>query len=220
MQTQRYGSLSSKIYRWLIDPLLAQLRPKIARLCRKHGMNHVLDIGTATGAQCRTLGAAGIRVVGLDLSEAMIAAARNRPSKNIEYVVGSAYELPFAGATFDAALLSLSLHEHSEEERTKMLIEAMRVIKDSGWLVLVEYSKPAKARIHIPWFVIRVIENLAGPEHRAGFRKFMATGGLEGLLQRHSLQAIEIAYSHFHTLAIAIIPAMADLESLTPIEVA
>ena len=158
MRYRRYGKISSIIYRWLIDPLLWPLRPKIARLCRKHGMNHVLDIGTATGAQCRTLGAAGIHAVGLDLSEAMIAAARKRSATNVEYVVGSAYELPFADATFDAALLILALHEHSEEERNRMLMEAMRVIKPNGYLVLAEYSKPAKTLIHIPWRLIQLIE--------------------------------------------------------------
>ncbi|GAF99271.1 unnamed protein product, partial [marine sediment metagenome] len=132
-------------------------------------MNNVLDIGTATGAQCRTLGAAGIRAVGLDLSEAMIATARNCRAKNVEYVVGSAYELPFEDAAFDAALLSLSLHEHSEEERTRMLMEALRVIRSNGYLMLAEYSKPAKTLIHLPWRIIQFIENLAGPEHRAGF---------------------------------------------------
>lgn len=208
MRIPRYGALSAKIYRWLIDPLLASLRPKIARLCRKYGLDPILDIGTATGAQCRALGAAGIHAVGLDLSEAMIAAAKARPSENIEYVVGSAYELPFPEASFNAVLLSLALHEHSEEDRSRMLAEALRVLEPDGHLVLVEYSRPAQTYLHIPWLVIQLIENLAGGDHRAGFRQFMATDGLEGLLQRHSLRATEIVHSHFHTLAIAIIPAM------------
>ncbi len=215
MRYQRYGKISSIIYRWLIDPLLWPLRPRIARLCRKHGMNHVLDIGTATGAQCRTLGAAGIHAVGLDLSETMIAAAKKRRAKNIEYVVGSAYELPFADATFDAALLSLSLHEHSEEERERMLMEALRVIEPNGYLMLAEYSRPTKTRIHIPWRVIQLIENLAGPEHRAGFHQFIAMDGLPGLLRKHGLQPIEVLHSHFNTLAIAVIQPHTDLESST-----
>lgn len=220
MRSQRYGKISSTIYRWLIDPLLLTLRPRIARLCTKHGMNHVLDIGTATGAQCRTLEAAGIHTVGLDLSEAMIAAARKRRASNIEYVVGSAYELPFADAAFDAALLILALHEHSEEERKRMLMEALRVIKLNGYLILADYSKPAKARIHTPWLVIQLIENLAGSEHRAGFRQFIATDGLRGLLRRHDLQPIETVQSHFNALTIAVIQTPLNLESSTQSEVA
>lgn len=205
MHHQRYGKISTTIYRWLIDPLLRSLRPKIACLCRKHGMMNVLDIATATGAQCRTLEAAGLHAVGLDLSEAMIAAASKRRARNVEYVVGSAFELPFEDAAFDAALLILALHEHSEEERERMMMEALRVIKHNGYLVLTEYSKPAKPRIHMPWRLIQLIENLAGPEHRAGFHQFIATDGLRGLLRRHGLQPIEVVYSHFNTLTIAVV---------------
>ena len=183
MRPQRYGKISSTIYRWLIDPLLRPLRPRVAVLCHKYGAHNVLDIATATGAQCRALEAAGLHAVGLDLSEAMIAAARKRRARNVEYVVGSAYELPFADAAFDVALLILALHEHSERERTRMLTEALRVIKHNGYLVLAEYARPAKVRIHMPWRIIQLIENLAGPEHRVGFHQFMATDGLEGLLQ-------------------------------------
>jgi len=215
MRYQRYGKISSTIYRWGIDPLLRPLRPRIAHLCLKHGMHIVLDIATATGAQCRALEAAGLHAVGLDLSEAMIAAARKRRARNLEYVVGSAYELPFAEAAFDAALLILALHEHSEKERTRMLMEALRVIKHNGYLVLAEYSRPAKACIHIPWRIIQLIENLAGSEHRAGFHQFIATDGLRGLLRRHGLQPIEVVYSHFNTLTIAVVQSHHDVESST-----
>lgn len=166
------------------------------------------------------LGAAGIHAVGLDLSEAMIAAARKRPAMNAEYVVGSAYELPFADAVFDATLLSLSLHEHSEEERATMLMEAMRVIKPNGYLMLAEYSRPIKTLLHIPWYLIQLIENLAGPEHRAGFHQFIAMDGLPGLLRRHGLQPIDVVQSHFYTLAIAVVQPRNNLELSTQSEVA
>ena len=220
METERYGTLSSKIYKWLIDPLLARLRPRVARLGIKYKLNNLLDIGTATGAQCRILHAAGIHAVGLDLSEAMVAAAKAWSSEDIEYVVGSAFELPFADASFHSALLSLALHEHSEQERTRMLAEALRVVEPDGYLLIAEYSEPARTRLHIPWLVIRLIENIAGTEHRAGFHQFMATDGLSGLLQRHGLPPIEIVYSHFHTLAIAIIPVAQHLDSSSSVDVA
>ncbi|MFC2082464.1 class I SAM-dependent methyltransferase [Candidatus Bipolaricaulota bacterium] len=204
MRSQRYAKRAAILYRWLIDPMVQPLRPKIVSLCLKHGMKHVLDIGCATGSQCRQLGHAGIRTVGLDLSEAMIANASKRPNENVEYVIGSAFELPFESGTFDATLLSLALHEHPEDERTQMLIEACRVIKPGGALLIAEYSKPAKMLLHIPWAVIRFVEHVAGEEHRNGFHQFIAADGLRGLLQRHGLQQTDIAHSHFGTLTIAI----------------
>lgn len=215
MRPQRYGTLSASIYRWLIDPLLTRLRPKIAQLCIKYGVTNLLDIGTATGAQCRTLHASGIRAVGLDLSEAMISTAKAQSPADIEYVVGSAYDLPFADASFQSVLLSLALHEHREEDRKRILMEAIRVSEPDGFLMIAEYSEPARTRLHIPWLVIRGIENIAGSEHRAGFHQFMASNGLGGLLQRYSLQPSEIVHSHFHTLAMAIIRKPQDVVSST-----
>ena len=101
-----------------------------------------------------------------------------------------------------------------------MLAEALRVVERDGYLVLAEYSEPAHPRFHIPWLVIRVIEDLAGRDHRAGFHHFMATDGLNGLLQRQGLSPIEMIHSHFHTLAIAIIPAADYLESSASVDVA
>ena len=204
MDPRRYGKRSTILYRWIIDPLAQPLRPKIVSLCLKYGMRHVLDIGCATGAQCRQLGATGIQATGLDLSEAMVASARARSPENVAFVIGSAYELPFPGGIFDGALMSLALHEHSEEERSKMLTEALRVVRQDGYLILAEYSKPARTLMHIPWRTIQLIENIAGGDHCAGFRRFIATDGLHGLLQRHDLEPIEIVHSHFHTLTIAV----------------
>jgi len=204
MDSRRYAKKAAILYRWVIDPLVQPLRPKIVALCLEHDMRHVLDIGCATGAQCRQLAVAGIRAVGLDLSEAMVTSARKRSRDRIEYVVGSAYELPFPDDTFDGALMSLALHEHSEDERTQMLTEALRVTKFNGHLVLAEYSKPARTRFHIPWAVIRFVEHIAGEEHRTGFHQFVASDSLRGLLERHGLTCIETVPSHFHTLTIAL----------------
>ncbi len=208
MTVQRYGSSASITYRWLIDPLLAPLRPRVAHLCRKYGLDSVLDIGSATGAQCETLNAMGIRTVGVDLSETMIASAKARAKGKIDYVVGSAFQLPFASGSFSAALLSLALHEHTEAERTLMIQEARRVVTSGGHLLFVEYSKPNRPRLHIPWRVIEGIENMAGGDHRAGFRQFMSSGGLHGLLERHRLTPTQVDYSHFRTLAIALVPVV------------
>jgi ubiquinone/menaquinone biosynthesis C-methylase UbiE len=135
----------------------------------------------------------------------MVVSARANSPENVAFVIGSAYELPFAARTFDAAILSLSLHEHSEEERSQMLTEALRVVRQDGYLVLAEYSEPAKARFHIPWAVIRFVEHVAGEEHRAGFHQFISTDSLSGFLKRHGLSYVETVPSHFHTLTVAVV---------------
>ena len=201
----RYGSLAVRTYRTLIDPLLWPLRPKIVRICRELGAREVLDVASATGAQCRTLGRSGIRATGLDLSEAMVAAASRRGGANTDYVLGLAYELPFADDSFDACLLILALHEHTEEERSAMLGEALRVTRPGGAVVLAEYTEPSRPRLHVPWQVIRLVEGTAGEEHASGFRDFVARGCLDGLIEEHGLEAIRRVPSHFGTIGIAVV---------------
>jgi ubiquinone/menaquinone biosynthesis C-methylase UbiE len=213
----RYGSLAVHVYRALIDPLLRSLRPKIVRICRELGARDVLDIATATGAQCRALGRAGMHATGLDVAEAMIAAAQRRGGVNTRYVRGSAYELPFPNGSFDASLLLLALHEHPEDERSLMVREALRVVRSDGTLVLADYTKPMHPALHVPWQLIRLIESAAGPEHSAGFRDFVTHGCLKGLIERHGLALISEASSHFGTIGIAVfrqaVASITDIES-------
>ncbi|HUT87624.1 MAG TPA: class I SAM-dependent methyltransferase, partial [Candidatus Heimdallarchaeota archaeon] len=158
-----------------------------------------------TGAQCRLLARAGMAATGVDLSEAMIVAARRHGGRNVRYLHGSAFHLPFAKGSFDASLLLLALHEHNEEERGLMLVEALRVVRPDGYLLIADYTVPNYPSFHIPWQTIRLIEGLAGAEHRAGFRDFVARGGLAGLLTRHELAPAHKSHSHSGAIGIAVI---------------
>ena len=200
-----YDAFAARVYRVLLDPLIRPLRSKIVRLCREIGAREVLDIASATGVQCRMLVKAGMAVTGVDLSEAMIAAARRNGKRNVRYIQGSAYALPFADGSFDACLLSLALHEHKEEERKIMLDEALRVLRPDGHLVIADYMRPPHTVFHIPWRVIRFIEGVAGPEHRVGFRDFMRRNGIEGFLRRYGLTPLHRTSSHFNTLGVSVI---------------
>ncbi|MFC2095055.1 class I SAM-dependent methyltransferase [Candidatus Bipolaricaulota bacterium] len=196
----RYGSMAVKIYRLIIDPLIRPLRPKVVDLCRDLNVETILDIASGTGAQCRLLGEVGISATGVDLSEDMVAHAQARGGRNVRYVQGSAYELPFDDASFDACLLVLALHEHTEEERTRMLAEALRVA--SRYLIIADYDSPTNASINLPWQLIRFIEHNAGAEHNAGFKHFVANGCLAGLTDRHNLSIEQDQPSLYGTMKI------------------
>jgi SAM-dependent methyltransferase len=209
IQKTRYDSVAVRLYGALIDPLLWVLRPRIVRLCCGLGAATVLDIASATGAQCRMLGRAGIQTTGIDLAESMVAAARRRGGRNTHYIHGSACSLPFDAGSFDASLLLLALHEHEEEERKIMLAEALRVLRPAGHLIIADYTRPPHTVLHAPWHVIRFIEEIAGSGHRAGFKDFIARGGLAGLLDRHHLAPVAQSGSHFSTIGIAVIREVA-----------
>ena len=200
-----YDAFAVGVYTALIDPLVWPLRQKIVRLCRELDVREVLDIASATGAQCRLLARAGMTATGVDLSETMIASARRHGGRNVRYLRDSAFHLPFANGSFDASLLLLALHEHNEEERELMLSEALRVVRPGGYLLIADYTLPNHPCFHIPWQTIRLIEGLAGAQHRAGFRDFVARGGLGGFLKRHELAPVHRSHSHSCAIGIAVI---------------
>lgn len=201
---ERYARFAVRIYSWLIDPLLRSLRPRVVDVCRRRNLTSVLDIASATGAQCILLDRAGIQATGIDLSEAMIARARRDGPSTIRYVHGSAFDLPFEDDVFDGALLLLALHEHTETERVAMLSEARRVLVQNGCLVLAEYSPPRNEATSISWWAIRFIEWLAGGDHRRNFHEFVSSGGISGLERRASLKVLERQRSHQGTIEIVV----------------
>jgi len=196
----RVRPLAVWLYPRLIDPVLRPLRPRIVAQCRRLGAGSVLDIASATGAQCRALAAAGFDATGVDLSSGMVRAARRRGG-GAEYACASALALPFDNGSFDVALLVLALHEHPEQERLRMLAEAVRVA--SAHVIIADYQRPSAAWCHLPWQVIRFVEALAGGGHHDGFVEFTRRDGLRGLLRRWGGEASCEVSSHFGTIAVA-----------------
>jgi len=82
--------------------------------------------------------------------------------------------------------------------RTQVVDEMIRVTKDDGRIVIVDYTIPRSNNImsSIGRVVIKIIERIAGGEHYKNYRDFMKKGGLYGLIKKHNLQIQEerIAY--------------------------
>jgi ubiquinone/menaquinone biosynthesis C-methylase UbiE len=94
--------------------------------------HHVLDVACGTGLASRPLVENGFKVTGVDVSEPMLAKARAR-FPDASWVAGSAEALPFAPATFDAAISAQAFHHL---DRTKAMAELMRVVKPGGLIAI------------------------------------------------------------------------------------
>ncbi|MBS3647321.1 methyltransferase domain-containing protein [Pseudaminobacter sp. 19-2017] len=108
--------------------------------------DHVLDIGCGTGTQAiaawgRTQ--PGGSVTGLDISPSMIEAAQRKSGRAgvpLSLCEGSATELSFESGRFDVVTITTVLHMVDEARRRVCLLEARRVLRGGGRLLIVDYG--------------------------------------------------------------------------------
>lgn len=103
------------------------------------------DLGCGTGAASAELAPYARRVVAVDESKAMLAAARRRlhDHGNVELRSGALEALPLDDGELDAAVMSLVLHYVAEP--VAALSEARRVLKPGGRLVVVDMMAHGRA---------------------------------------------------------------------------
>lgn len=118
---------------------VAQLKGTDARL--------ILDVATGTGDLAFEINKQlkPDRVVGVDISEEMLAFGRKKVAKRgltdkISLQTGDSEHLPFADASFDAVTAAFGVRNFENLE--KGLAEMRRVLKPNGTLVVLEFSRP------------------------------------------------------------------------------
>lgn len=96
----------------------------------------VLDIGSGNGEEAQAIAQAvgpGGRVMGADLSSALVEEARRRTPAaldNVEFIVADAHDLPFAAGEFDAVRAERVL-QHVDDP-TQVAREMVRVVRTGG----------------------------------------------------------------------------------------
>ena len=95
-----------------------------------NGLNgkRVLDVGCGTGIATRQLAQLGAEVVGSDISDEMIAEAR-QDSVGIEYVVNPSHKIPFTDGAFDLITAFSAFHWFTDSDSIN---EIKRVLKSGG----------------------------------------------------------------------------------------
>jgi demethylmenaquinone methyltransferase / 2-methoxy-6-polyprenyl-1,4-benzoquinol methylase len=125
----------------------------------------VLDVATGPAGVALQLSArTGARVVGLDVTEAMVRRARGNiaaAGARIELALGRGEELPFADATFDAVTFTYLLRYVDDPAAT--IRELARVVKPGGVLANLEFLVPSKPFWRFWWWgYTRLVLPLAG----------------------------------------------------------
>ena len=110
----------------------------------------VLDLGCSAGLYARRLAHAGMRVTAIDVSSAFLAEAERaarREGITVRLVRADVHDLPFADASFDAAVSGGSLNEFTDVPRA--LHEAARVLREDApmWLMYAARAEAAPGRL-------------------------------------------------------------------------
>lgn len=112
-------------------------RARIVAILQDIGARDVLDIGCGSGALAKSLARDGFRMTGIDPNAAAIAEANARVP-GATFLTAGAEALPFARATFDAAIFLNSLHHVPVPAMQPALQEALRVLRPGGEVIIVE----------------------------------------------------------------------------------
>ena len=115
----------------------------------------LLDVAAGTGLVSFALARRGCEVIGVDQSEAMLAAARARAARRpelagrVSFVGGEAERLPFDDAEFDALTFTYLLRY--VDDRLATMRELVRVVKPGGRIGMLEFGVPRRPVLRALW---------------------------------------------------------------------
>ena len=147
---------------------------------------YILDLGCGDGQLTQRLAATGARVVGVDASPEMVAAARER---GVAADVGDAEALPYARNTFDAVFSNAALHWVRDQDA--MMAEVRRVLKPGGRFVAEMGGHGNIAAIRVALMAVLVRHGLGDRED--GVNYYPTPEGYERRLEQHGFQVQRIA---------------------------
>jgi len=173
------------IYDRVVEPAASALRRQGVRAFPPQDNLSILDVGCGTGTQLTLYRKRGCRLAGIDLSPAMVARARAKLGDAADIRCEDASHMSFADGAFDLVMVVTVLHELPPALRLSVLEECSRVVKPDGRILLMDYHTGPypfpKGRL---WkTLITGLEMLAGREHYARYRDFMARRGLDGFVE-------------------------------------
>lgn len=135
---------------------------EVIDLARPKPGDLVLDVATGTGNTAFVLAPHVRRVIGLDLTRAMLDEARRiaaeRSIVNTDWVIGDAARLPFPDETFD--LYTVRAAPHHFPDIDGFLADAYRVLRSDRDAVFIDCAPPLPARD-----VLHEVEVRRDPSH-------------------------------------------------------
>lgn len=191
-QRQDWNRVAGGWEKWdrFFDEQMAYLNHRLVADARLRSGLRVLDLGSGTGYPAllgaQTVGMSG-SVIGIDLAEQMLAAARRKAAGlnlfNVTFQTGDVTSLPFDAASFDAITSRFCLMFLPEIPTA--MTEISRILKPGGWLSAAVWSAPEKnAYLTTPLAVIKQFIEIPPPDPTApGIFRLAKPGELARMLK-------------------------------------
>ena len=163
------------------------IEQRLAELAASPDRNLALDYGCGVGRLTRALAARFERVIGVDISQAMLDEARraNHEVANIEFVRGNGRDLAgVADASIDFLYSNIVLQHSSPDHQRSIIREFCRVMSPRGVLV---FQTPSYANYRT---VQGVLHAVLGNRVLNLARRFVY--GKRGVMELHTLDKAEV----------------------------
>lgn len=144
-------------------------RKKAIRMLRKRNPESLLDVATGTGdfaLEALRMGVTAKEIIGVDISNGMLDVGREKINKKelnnrVELRYGDSENLPFETNHFDVATAAFGVRNF--ENLRQGLSEMLRVIRPTGAVYILEFSKPTAFPVkQAYWFYFKAILPLIG----------------------------------------------------------
>jgi ubiquinone/menaquinone biosynthesis C-methylase UbiE len=152
---------------WLYDPIVAltmrerTFRSRLVAQVASSAPTSLLEIGCGTGSLTTLLAQAlpAASIVGLDPDPGVLTRAQAKgQTQRIEWLQGTAVQLPLPDQSIERVVASLVLHHLTAGEKLLALAEAHRVLRPGGRLHIADWGAPQDAIMGAAFFVLRAID--------------------------------------------------------------
>ena len=207
MSRDRYAPIADSLRRvgWVQDRILRRTRMKAVEMVLEAGARTVLDACCGAGTLSRYLDAAGLQVLGVDASPAMLRLARQQ-APGAHWIQADVTRLEL-GEQVDATVIALALHEMTEAQRQAVWHALQRLTRRDGVYVMVDYTIPPRATLAgrvASWMIHRDEYALDrdDPGHYRNYLDFLAGGGARGWLTGMGAHIADEAWYLFGNLGV------------------
>lgn len=150
-----------------------------------------VDVGCGGGILTEAMAGRGYRMLGLDVSEGALSAARRHAAAagaRVEYRRGSVYDLGMETGTVDG-VIAADLFEHLHDF-PRAVSECGRVLKPGGVLAFETVNRTWLSRVGAVWLVQDWLRLM--PPHTHHWRMFISPAELKTVFQGYGLEVGEI----------------------------